>query len=83
MNTTVNEKLLGAIARAYCHPKNSEKVLDPDLCLTIGESVRTMATSSDELEELKRAIACLRYELPEKICDDVEEKANKFFALFS
>lgn len=34
-----NEKLLGAIARGYCHPKNSSKVLDVDLCTAIAQEI--------------------------------------------
>lgn len=35
----MNEELLGAIARGYCHPKNENKTLDADLCVAIAEEI--------------------------------------------
>jgi hypothetical protein len=37
----INKKdLLGALARGYCHPKNSHKVLDPNLLSAIAKEVQ-------------------------------------------
>jgi hypothetical protein len=37
-----NAELLGAIARGYCHPVNSSKILDPDLCSAIAEEMQNL-----------------------------------------
>ena len=39
---TRHEELLGAIARGYCHPENSSKVLDPDLCKSICSEIEAL-----------------------------------------
>jgi len=35
----MNEQLIGAIARGWCHPKNSSKVMDPDLVFAIADEI--------------------------------------------
>lgn len=47
------EELLGAIARGWCHPKNSKKVLDSDLVLAIAEQVQQFISSTVKQERLK------------------------------
>ena len=42
-----NEKLLGAIARGYCHPKNSSKVFDVDLCVAIAQEIVDLLKSEN------------------------------------
>ena len=37
--TKLMEDVLGALARAYCHDKNSSKILDPDLLVACAEEV--------------------------------------------
>lgn len=39
MNEKSKEELLGAIARGWCHKKNSSKVMDSDLAVAISEEV--------------------------------------------
>lgn len=35
MSETLRQKILGAVARGWCHPKNSHKVMDVDLAEAI------------------------------------------------
>jgi len=39
--------ILGAIARAWCHPKNSGKTLDPDLAFAIGAEINALVGNVD------------------------------------
>jgi ABC-type Zn uptake system ZnuABC Zn-binding protein ZnuA len=34
------KELFGALARGYCHPKNSHKVLDPNLLFAMAKEVQ-------------------------------------------
>jgi hypothetical protein len=51
------KELLGAIARGWCHPKNSGKEMDPDLAISIAAEVNALLPS----EALERDAARYRY----------------------
>lgn len=42
-NTTNEQALRDALARGYCHPKNSGKVIDPDLIEAMVEEIKLLA----------------------------------------
>ena len=42
------EELLGAVARGWCHPKNENKVFDPDLAIAIAAEVDKVRPAPSE-----------------------------------
>jgi hypothetical protein len=48
---TGREELLGAIARGWCHEKNSHKIMDKDLALAIFNEIEQQIKSNFGVEE--------------------------------
>ncbi len=41
-STIRREQIMGAVARGWCHDKNSHKRMDPDLAIAITDEIETL-----------------------------------------
>ena len=57
-NKTIEEEVIGALARGYCSPENEKKVLDPDLIEAMtSEVIKALPAIKNAIyEEIKERI---------------------------
>ncbi|MGI5828478.1 MAG: hypothetical protein ACOX6V_05660 [Patescibacteria group bacterium] len=75
MTNTFEKEIAGAVARGWCHPKNSNKEMDSDLAMAIVKEVLPIVSKTvlesfeEEQKNIKHAKFCSVYTGASAYCD--------------